>query len=318
MNKNIFKKVLFILLTLLILSGVSLFFISDFFEVEEVSLTELTNQINEEKVDEIEIEGQLVTVTLKGGEKVELIKEPEGTFSETITNYGADEEKLKEINIVQKNEISINIWTILLFLAVFLLLIGLIVYFAFRKTGKLKYFSKLRSKLFGSTKEKDEDYNEEKLLSLLNEEESKNLEFKSSLQWDHNQGKVNKELKKIIAKTVAAFLNTEGGILFIGVSDNGEVIGLEEDINSFNSSKDKFLKKLSETINKHLGPDNHALIVPRFLKKDQKDICVLKINRSNRPVYLKDRQKNKFYIRTQNSSMELAGTEADQYKEKRF
>lgn len=316
MNKNILKKVLFVPLTLLIL-GVSLFFVSYFFEIEEISLTELADQINEEKVDEIEVAGQLVTVTLKDDEKVQSTKEPEGTFSETITNYGADEEKLKQINIIQKNWMDINAWTIPVFLIVFLLLLGFIIYFIFRRTGKLTYFSKFKAKLFWPIEDKDKDYNKENLLKLLNEEESKTLEFKSSLRWDHYQGKVNKELEKVIAKTVAAFLNTEGGFLFLGVDDSGEVIGLGEDLTSFNGSRDRFLKKLSEIINKYLGPDNHALMTPRFLKKDQKDICVLRVDRSNRPVYMKIGQENKFYIRTQNSSMELTGTDADQYKEKR-
>ena len=50
----------------------------------------------------------------------------------------------------------------------------------------------------------------------------------------------------------------------------------------------------------------------------QKNVCVLKVDMFNRPVYLKDDKSNKFYIRTQNSSMELTGIEMDQYKEERF
>lgn len=289
-----------------------------FLEVEKVSLTDLAERINEEEVDEIKIEGQMVIVTLKDGEKVKTVKEPEGTFSETITNYGAEEKKLKKVNIKQEHWMGNNIRTILIFITVLLFLFGFIIYFDFWRDGKLKYLSKFKAKLSGSKEKKDKEYNKEELLQLLNEEESKTIESKSSFRWDHRQGKVNKELEKVIAKTVAAFLNTEGGVLFIGVDDDGGVIGLEEDLTSFNGSKDKFLKKLSETINKYLGPDNHALVTPKFLKINQQDICVLIVDRSNLPVYLKKGQENKFYIRTQNSSMELTGFDADQYKEKRF
>ncbi|MFP4539714.1 MAG: helix-turn-helix domain-containing protein [Candidatus Paceibacterota bacterium] len=318
MSKKFIKKALLILLPLLILLGAFSFISNQFFEVEEVSLTELADEINEEKVHEIEIDGQLVAVTLKNGEKVKTTKEPEGTFSETITNYGADEEKLKAINIKQENGMEISVWTMIIFLTVFLLLLGSISYFIFRRYDKLKYISSLKAKLPGLKEKKVKEHKEEDFLGLLSKEESKTLEFKSSLRWDHRRGDINKELEKVIAKTVAAFLNTEGGVLFIGVDDNGEVVGLKEDLNFFNGSKDKFLKKLSEIVNKYLGPDNHALITPKFLIKDQRDVCVIKVERSNRPVYLKNGQESKFYIRTQNSSMELTGVDADKYKEKRF
>lgn len=40
-----------------------------------------------------------------------------------------------------------------------------------------------------------------------------------------------KSLKKIfISKTVAKFMNSERGTLFIGVDDDGNIIGLENDI----------------------------------------------------------------------------------------
>ncbi|MFP4616896.1 MAG: helix-turn-helix domain-containing protein [Candidatus Paceibacterota bacterium] len=303
---------------LLIFIGAFSFLSNQLFEAEEVSLTELADEINEEKVHEMEIDGQMVAVTLKSGEKVKATKEPEGTFSETITNYGANEDKLKAVNIKQENGMEISIWTVLIFLTVILILLGFISYFILRRYDKLKYISIIKAKLLGVKEKNDKEYNGEEILRFLKEEESKTLEFKSSLRWDHFRGEVNKELEKVIAKTVAAFLNTDGGVLFIGVNDNGEVIGLKEDLNYFNNSKDKFLKKLAEIINKYLGPDNHALITPMFLVKDQRDVCVIKVERSNRPVYLKNGQESKFYIRTQNSSMELTGVDADKYKEKRF
>lgn len=316
MKKNILKKVLFIFLTLLVLSGGSFLLINHFFGVEDIPLTDLSNKINQGEVEKIEIAGASVMATLKNGKKIKSNKEPEGTFSETIINYGADKEKLANVDVVQKNGINYNIWFLLGTLIVLLLFFGAF----FWKYGKQIYFWKPQVKLFRKIKEKNNDRDKENFLKLLDKEEGKNLEFKSSLRWDYYQNKVNKNLEKVIAKTVVAFLNTEGGVLLIGVSDNGELTGLEKDYYSLNSNngRDKFLKKLSEIINKYLGSDNHALITPKFLRKEQKDVCVLKVDKSNRPVYLRDGQENKFYIRTQNSSMELTGVEADQYKEKRF
>lgn len=54
------------------------------------------------------------------------------------------------------------------------------------------------------------------LQNLINQGESQTLEFKSSLT-----------LKQEIGETVSAFANTTGGIILIGVSDEGKVSSVE-------------------------------------------------------------------------------------------
>ena len=75
-------------------------------------------------------------------------------------------------------------------------------------------------------------------------------EFKSSLRWDVKESKVNKLLEEVVLKTIAAFNNKEGGMLIIGASDEGEVIGLEDDYNSLkDGDKDKFELHLRNLLN---------------------------------------------------------------------
>ena len=66
--------------------------------------------------------------------------------------------------------------------------------------------------------------------------EHERLEFKTSLRWDAKRNQVNKELEKTIMKTVAAFLNSEGGCLLIGIDDSGEPVGLENDFKSIRNN----------------------------------------------------------------------------------
>ena len=68
---------------------------------------------------------------------------------------------------------------------------------------------------------------------LLAQVESQHLEFKSSMRWDIKEGRLNKELTNAIAKTIAGFMNSEGGTLLIGVDDHGNVLGLEKDFATF-------------------------------------------------------------------------------------
>ena len=172
--------------------------------------------------------------------------------------------------------------------------------------------NKFMEKLLESEREKVDPIN------LTNQEEGKTLEFKSSLRWDYYQDKVNKDLEKVIAKTIAALLNTEGGSLLIGVKDDGEILGLENDYNTLRGGKDEFLQKLVQVVNNYIGENNHAFIEPGFFEAGGKEVCRVKVDKSPRPVYLDDNGNNKFYVRTQNSSRELTGEEADRYKEDHF
>ena len=65
---------------------------------------------------------------------------------------------------------------------------------------------------------------------ILKKDESKFLEFKSSIKYDYELERQNKQLVEPILKTICAFLNTEGGILIIGYNDNDDkILGLSED-----------------------------------------------------------------------------------------
>src|SRR6185369_13409521 len=59
---------------------------------------------------------------------------------------------------------------------------------------------------------------EQAIADLIAKGESAELEFKSSARWDVRASRINKELERVIVKTVAAFMNSKtGGTLLIGV-----------------------------------------------------------------------------------------------------
>ena len=67
------------------------------------------------------------------------------------------------------------------------------------------------------------------IAALLAAGENAKVEFKSSARWDLRENKKNPVMEQVILKTVAAFLNSDGGTLLLGVSDDGSVLGLEHD-----------------------------------------------------------------------------------------
>src|SRR5262249_15667689 len=89
---------------------------------------------------------------------------------------------------------------------------------------------------------------------LIAEGESEELEFKSTLRWDLKEGGVSKKLEDVIMKTVAAFANSQGGTLLIGVDDSGNVLGLESDYHSLgNADRDRFELHLRNLLNQQFG-----------------------------------------------------------------
>lgn len=141
---------------------------------------------------------------------------------------------------------------------------------------------------------------------LLTNNESSTLEFKPSARWDVYQNKLNDELKKGICKAVAAFLNTEGGNLLIGVADNGRVIGLKDDFTTLQKPKaDDFLQFIHSLLFDVLGDDLGSCIKPTIVKIGDKDICHISVRPSARPVYVKSGPADAFFIRAGNSSKNL-------------
>ena len=68
---------------------------------------------------------------------------------------------------------------------------------------------------------------EQDVAALIAGGESGSVEFKSSLRWDLKKGERNRALEGVILKTLAGFMNSEGGTLLIGVADDGGVVGIE-------------------------------------------------------------------------------------------
>ena len=56
---------------------------------------------------------------------------------------------------------------------------------------------------------------------------------------DLKQNTQNKAMEQAVVKTVAAFLNTEGGTLLIGVDDSGTVLGVANDYKTLGKHQER-------------------------------------------------------------------------------
>ncbi len=140
------------------------------------------------------------------------------------------------------------------------------------------------------------------------------VEFKSSLRWDYAINATNKKLEMVIAKTISAFMNSEGGMLLIGVNDSGEILGLDKDYSVVkNNNRDGFLLQVVQTINTYLGREFNQYVSIEIEKIGGKDVCVISMTKSDLPVFLKADGKEDFYIRASASSQPMSVREANEY-----
>ena len=156
---------------------------------------------------------------------------------------------------------------------------------------------------------------------LLKLQESKTLEFKSSLRWNLQEDrKDDKHVTHAALKTVAAFLNTEGGDLLIGVDDNRKVLGIDHDRLE---DDDKFMRHLTQAVRNGLGDRAGTCIDPKTQIVAGKTVCLVSCQRSPEPVYLRWKGVEKIesgdlYVRTGPSSVQLSEEDAKEYVATRF
>jgi len=142
---------------------------------------------------------------------------------------------------------------------------------------------------------------------LINEDESYNLEFKSTFAWNLKESRYDKDLKFSVLKTVLAFMNTNGGILLIGVDDTGKVIGLDYDYKAnWKGNKDGFLLELRNYIQNTIGLNNYnRYISVDFQNIDNKEICIVQVEKSLDPIFIKKDGRKILYVRLDNQTKPL-------------
>ena len=160
---------------------------------------------------------------------------------------------------------------------------------------------------------------------LIAEGENHEVELKATLRWDQRLEKVNRDLEAVILKTIAAFSNREGGMLFIGVADKQDIEGLDADYATLKDpSKDGFEQHLLNLVGTAYGTDFAASgIKVSFPVVDDIEICMVEVAAGRKPLYTEVVDKNgakskKLFIRRGNSSHELPLTEVADYVASHF
>ena len=160
---------------------------------------------------------------------------------------------------------------------------------------------------------------DKRLRGLIQAGETSRVEFKASLRFDLKERKVNKNLTDVVAKTLAGFINSEGGTLLIGIADDGQIVGIEHDLETLtNKSPDGFELALRTAIGTYLGRDVSAEVRVRFTMIDEKQVAEVVCQKSPEPLFLKDGDKYIFYVRDGCSTRPLNAFEQHNYIKKHY
>jgi CheY-like chemotaxis protein len=159
-----------------------------------------------------------------------------------------------------------------------------------------------------------QDLSDEDLKRLIAEGESGAVEFKSTLRVNLHTGKPDKRIENACLKTVAAYMNTDGGVLFVGVDDAGTALGLDQD--SF-ANEDKMLLHWNSLIKTCLGVEFTRFIRSNIRAFDGQRILLIQCTPSPQPVFLSRDNDESFCVRTGNGSQPLRPSEILAYLEQR-
>jgi hypothetical protein len=150
---------------------------------------------------------------------------------------------------------------------------------------------------------------------IISEGENDKVEFKSTIRYNIHTGKFGREIEHAALKSIAAFLNTWGGILLIGVEDKGNLTGLEND--KFEND-DRMLLYVTQLVNERIGTHFMQFIDFEIETIEDKKILRIDVQPSNLPAYLTGNNEEYFYVRTGPSTTDLKPSQIYEYINNRF
>ncbi|MFL2907506.1 MAG: helix-turn-helix domain-containing protein [Nitrosopumilus sp.] len=165
---------------------------------------------------------------------------------------------------------------------------------------------KIKNNYCGNVKKIIESTNfisKHELIQKIQSHENKNFELKSSFKYDVNLSNrngmptKNEVLGRKISEEIAAFMNTDGGMICLGVDDQKNILGLENDYKlqsnylqtkDLSKIRDKFLQEIIQSIKNYLNDDLIlGLIDFSIISVNDKDVCCINVKKSPEPIFVK-------------------------------
>jgi membrane protein YdbS with pleckstrin-like domain len=158
------------------------------------------------------------------------------------------------------------------------------------------------------------------LQMFLKEGEGLFLEYKQTLRYDLRKQCVSKDVERAIIKTIAGFMNADGGMLIVGVDDEGKVTGLKNDYGTLaKANRDGLENHINMLVKTMLGIKFANYIHVRFDYFDANEACLIAVDPSHKPAYIHNGDgKEEFFVRMGNSTQPFSMSETEEYIKTRW
>jgi len=169
-------------------------------------------------------------------------------------------------------------------------------------------------KLFINQIDNDCHVFEHSIEKLIEIDETNEIEFKESFSVPSKKGADGKTVKQsvityAVLQEICAFLNTNDGIILIGIIDGKNTFSRKPEIKGIEfdnfKSRDNYTQKILNTIRTSFGATVASLLNITYESFDDKTICRIECQKSSLPVYCKFKGKDeKPFVRYGSSSAE--------------
>lgn len=162
---------------------------------------------------------------------------------------------------------------------------------------------------------------EKELDVILRSEVTAKLEFMPSLRTPlvptpsgEPTEKAQRALERETLQAIAAFLNTSGGTLVIGVDRQKEIVGIEVDYPRTEGSREGWRRAFDNVASKHLGPEAMPFIDVRLAPWREITVAVVRCHERDRPTFLDE----EFFVRRTATTEQLSAKQAWTWCQKRW
>lgn len=155
----------------------------------------------------------------------------------------------------------------------------------------------------------------DRVMNLARKGESTTVEFKESFSLDVRKQSKEKYIELSALKTIVAFLNTNGGVLLVGVTDSGDIPGITHEVGKFYKSIDGFLLHFKNQLKQRIGEQNYPFIDHRLVSLGDANVLMVDCKPATSPCYLDGEE---FYVRTNPATDKLEGPKLVEYVQNHF
>src|SRR3954469_22406603 len=146
--------------------------------------------------------------------------------------------------------------------------------------------------------------------------EGARVEFKQTARVNVATKQRDQVIELMVAKSIAGFMNAHGGTLLLGVTDRGEIFGLQKDLKTLGSkqNRDGFELWLTGLLDNMLGPTATSQVSISYEDFPEGSVCRIDVGPGKRPTFVKGgKGEADLYVRLNNSTRLLNTADAVEY-----